>query len=287
MKFLKKLFGTESNSTEKIIEKKIASNDVNLQYDKNSEQSIESIESITKNGLEILNEFFESKSIETINNPFLHPINLDNAIHYKDELLNYFESKGFENNMAIITIAYIWSEFLIKFLDFKLVTNIKAENQSLGLILIHKKNENIFLYPINDIFSLMNGQYLLNQVLNNIRIQLTNQIKNYYSFNEDIENNIQIELKQSVRKGILLEVRSQFAGDEEANEQNAFLAAKIKDENLQNEIMKFYNWYYLPDLDINFQCTMQLIKKEIYERMDKSITAETMMENIFSQMGNE
>ncbi len=287
MKFFKNLFGIESDLTEKNIENKITSSDLSLQYDKNSEHSIESIESITKNGIEILNDFFESKGIETINNPFIHPINLDNAIYFRDELLSYFESKGFENNMTIITIAYIWSEFLVKFLDFKLVSNIKAENQSLGLILIHKKNENIFLYPITDIFSSLNGQYLLNQVLNNCKTQLPNEVKNYYSFNEEIEKDIQIELKKSEKKGILLEVRSQFAGDEEANEQNAFLAAKIKDKKLQNEIMKFYSWYYLPDLDINFQCTMQLIKKEIYERMDKSITAKTMMEHIFSQMGNE
>jgi hypothetical protein len=51
-----------------------------------------------------------------------------------------------------------------------------------------------------------------------------------------------------------------------ADAENAFLAARIMDEDLRKEVLTQYTWHYLDDIDATLQCTMQLVLTEVLEQ---------------------
>lgn len=301
MNFFRKLFGMKSNLENQIEENEVEKEQIIINEKQDSpipskeeilsnrfsEQTIQSIEGMSKTGTEILKQFLLSKNIEYINNPFSHPINLDFGISYKNELLDFSKSQGFDRNMTLVTLSFILSEYFVKNLNFQLFLDKQAEAQELGLVLINNEDKNLVVYPLVAIINSFNEQPDLNDLLNQMRRESSSKINNNYSYNDDIETIIKEDLNKEEKKGILLEVNSIVTDDKIANEQNAFFAAKILDKKLQQEILKFYDWYTLPDLDTNLQCTMQLIKKEVYQRMDKSFTGEVQIEMLFKKLNEE
>jgi len=298
MNFFKNLFGKKSNNTEeekttpeKVTPENATSEKAEPENQENSnkkylEQSLESIESLSKKGTEHLEAFFKSKNIEFIDNPISHPINLDIALSFETELPVFFQSRGFENNMMIVTLAYTWSEFIVKNFNFKLYIDTSSSDAYTALVLKHQENKEVSMLPVVNIVNTLYKQSRMNDMYNDMRKDFPNDITNNYTIESNIEQYIEEELQKTRKKGILIEVKSKLAGDRDANIQNAFIFSKITNEKLQNEILKYYDWYSLPDIDIDFNCTMQLINRNVYEKMDKSITGEKLMEYILSQFND-
>ena len=83
----------------------------------------------------------------------------------------------------------------------------------------------------------------------------------------NIEEEIRKELAHEDKKKIMLcQVKTNMTGHQGADNENAFRAAGIEDEQLIKTILESYTWHYLDDLDENLQCTMQLVLTEVLEQ---------------------
>lgn len=162
MSFLKKLFGTKSkpNNTSSHQEKPLGSN--------LSVQSEESIQSVSKHAIEILNELFVSKKIKHPNNQDNHPLNIDIALKYKDDVLAAFTARGFDVNMLIVSLAYSYSDYLVKNHNFKLYIDKETKDTNSSLVLLHNRAKELAIYPTDQIISALKGKLLLFDFLNDL-----------------------------------------------------------------------------------------------------------------------
>ncbi|WP_298904547.1 HNH endonuclease [uncultured Psychroserpens sp.] len=99
--------------------------------------------------------------------------------------------------------------------------------------------------------------------------------------NPNIEDDIRKELAHEDKKKIMLcEVKTYMTGHQGADNQNAFKAAGIEDEQLIKTILEDYTWHYLDDIDENLQCTMQLVLTEVLEQTKPFTDSRAIYEEI-------
>lgn len=60
-------------------------------------------------------------------------------------------------------------------------------------------------------------------------------------------------------------IRIRLSGDESLDIEKAFIQMGIMSLEQQREILKEYTWHYLCDMNIDFECTMQLVRTEALE----------------------
>lgn len=251
-----------------------------------SEITLEELEETSREINEELIEFMKSEKLPYINNPISHPVNIDIAFQHKEKLKAYFESTIKKDpDLALGRFSFIFSEYLVKYLDFKLYEDRAPIDPNLPLVLIHSADLENEVYSFLEVSRAYVGEQALNLLTNLVRYELDCPFPNHYTYGENIEEVLRKELEKDEKKGILLEAVTPQTSDEEANRHNVLLAANIQDEALKEKINQWYRCFSLPDIDANLRCTMQLVRKDIYELMDKSYTGEVVMNRILDSIG--
>ena len=98
-----------------------------------------------------------------------------------------------------------------------------------------------------------------------------------------IEDEVRYILNDDMGKKVMIcSVKSNLTGNQKLDNEIAFKKAGFQDEVLINEILKYYTWHYLDDLDpISSECTMQLVLTEVLEKAKPFTDSRNLWEKLF------
>jgi hypothetical protein len=103
-----------------------------------------------------------------------HPVNLDQVVHEAPGFHAYCQQFQMEDSMTILTLAIVFSEYLINNFDFKLYKDSEPESPYRALTLKYNKDGGVLsLYPFEYSLKVLNNEAGFQSLVERIESQLT------------------------------------------------------------------------------------------------------------------
>jgi hypothetical protein len=141
-------------------------------YERFTEDKID--EGMLNGCLKLIESYFIDNKIERrIESPINHPVNLDQVDQKGMGFVLYCKAFQLDEEQAALSLAYSFSDFLIKKYDFKLFKDSKPEYTLRGMTLKYYKNEVVLsLYPYEYVFKVLKGDETFLEMEEKLSFQL-------------------------------------------------------------------------------------------------------------------